>query len=253
MRALPYWVSPTLQQATADPHLRWRVPDTLGQSLVGSLLLSPGFWCTQGFICALQESVSPVLCEFCIQIPLASKVKFPGGGFSVPLPDPQVGKSVVSPKTFLTVWEFLWYNVLQFVGHLLGSSLVGLTSTSSKRAYATGCMTQVAAPRVRAPAADWCWPVPPQETRTQGRLSLCGVSGSWCTQVWFEPSKCLWQVWVLILNGISPLLPSCWGFSFALADGVSFSGGIQHPLVDGCSAESCNFGVLTGEDECTSF
>ena len=31
---------------------------SLGQSLVGSLLLSPGSWCTQVFVCALQESVS---------------------------------------------------------------------------------------------------------------------------------------------------------------------------------------------------
>ena len=37
---------------------------SLGQSLVGSLLLSPGSWLTQSFICALQESVSPVLCKF---------------------------------------------------------------------------------------------------------------------------------------------------------------------------------------------
>ena len=37
---------------------------SLGQSLVGSLLVSPGSWCTQGFVCALQESVSPVLCKF---------------------------------------------------------------------------------------------------------------------------------------------------------------------------------------------
>ena len=29
-------------------------------------------------VCALQEPVSPVLCKFCNQIPLASKVKFPG-------------------------------------------------------------------------------------------------------------------------------------------------------------------------------
>ena len=35
----------------------------LGQPLVGSLLLSPGSWCSQGSACALQESVSPVLCE----------------------------------------------------------------------------------------------------------------------------------------------------------------------------------------------
>ena len=37
---------------------------SLGQSLVGSLLLSPGSWCTQDSVCALQESVSPVLCKF---------------------------------------------------------------------------------------------------------------------------------------------------------------------------------------------
>ena len=82
---------------------------SLGQSLVGSLLLSRGSWCTEGFVCALQESVSPVLCKFCNPIPLASKVKF-SWGFSVPLPDPQVGKSVVGPRTSLTVREFIWYN-----------------------------------------------------------------------------------------------------------------------------------------------
>ena len=37
---------------------------SLDQSLVGSLLLSPGSWCPQGFVCALQESVFPVLCKF---------------------------------------------------------------------------------------------------------------------------------------------------------------------------------------------
>ena len=55
----------------------------LGQSLVVSLHLSPGSWCTQGFVCALQKFVSPVLCKFCNQILLASKVKFPGGSLSL--------------------------------------------------------------------------------------------------------------------------------------------------------------------------
>ena len=54
-------------------------------------------------------------------------------------------------------------------------------------------------------------------------------------------------------NTILPLLPSCWGFSFALGCGLSFLGGIQHSPVDGCSAASNNFGVLAGEDERTSF
>ena len=43
----------------------WTVVASLGQSLVGSLLLSPGSWCTQGSVSALQESVSPVLCKRC--------------------------------------------------------------------------------------------------------------------------------------------------------------------------------------------
>ena len=31
---------------------------SLGQSPVGSLLLSPGSWCSQAFVCAIQEAVS---------------------------------------------------------------------------------------------------------------------------------------------------------------------------------------------------
>ena len=57
----------------------------------------------------------------------------------------------------------------------------------------------------------------------------------------------------MILNVIALLLPSFWGFSFALGGRVSVFGGIQHPSVDGCSAASCDFGVLAGEDECTFF
>ena len=38
---------------------------SLGQSLVGSLLLSPGFWCTQGFVCDLQKEAGQRLTEFC--------------------------------------------------------------------------------------------------------------------------------------------------------------------------------------------
>ena len=36
----------------------------LGQFLMGSLLLSPGSWCAQDFICALQESLSAILIKF---------------------------------------------------------------------------------------------------------------------------------------------------------------------------------------------
>jgi len=40
----------------------------LDQFLVGSLLLSPGPWCTQCFVCALQESVSSVQYSSVIQL-----------------------------------------------------------------------------------------------------------------------------------------------------------------------------------------
>ena len=52
---------------------------SLAQSFVRTLLLAPGSWCLQGFVCALQEFVSPALWKFCNPVPLASKVKFPGG------------------------------------------------------------------------------------------------------------------------------------------------------------------------------
>ena len=65
-------------------------------------------WFSQGFVCALQQSVSPVLWKFCNQTHcLQSQIAW---GFWVPLPDPQVEKSVVGPRTFLTLGEFLWYN-----------------------------------------------------------------------------------------------------------------------------------------------
>ena len=91
--------APDLQQATVDPYPL----ETLGhsqasvvQSPVGSLLLSTGSWWMQGFV-------------------VPSKSLFPWG-FSVLSPDPQVGKSVVGPRTFATVQELLWYSCSPFCG-----------------------------------------------------------------------------------------------------------------------------------------
>ena len=65
-------------QATADPCLCRRHSNTQRHVWL-SLCGVSGSWCTQGFVCALQESVSPVLWKFCNQISLASKIKFTGG------------------------------------------------------------------------------------------------------------------------------------------------------------------------------
>ena len=131
---------------------------------MGSLLLSPGPWCIQGSIGALQESVSPVLCKF-------------------------------------------WWLYGGVNGDLLQEGLC----------HTQPCCTQSPCPcssplLTRTSAGD---------TQTQFCLSLRGVSGSWCTQGLFEPSERLWWVCGLILNVISPLLLSSWGFSFALGYGVS--------------------------------
>ena len=163
---------------------------------MGSLLLSPGSWCAQGFVCVLPESVSPVLCKF-------------------------------------------W----QLHGGVNGYFLQkGLCHT---QVYCTKSPCPCSSPLLTCTSAG--------DSQTPFWLSLCGVSGSWCAQASFEPSKHLWRVWSLILNTISPLLLSCWGFSFALGRGVSYLGGIQHSPVKGCSAASYNFGVLAWEDESTSF
>ena len=96
------------------------------------------------------------------------------------------------------------------------SSMVGLTVTSSKRAYA---IPKSAAPWASASVSVHCWPIPPQEMLKHNSVSVSGVSGSWCAQGLFEPFEYLWWVWGLILNVISPHLRSCWGFSFALGQG----------------------------------
>ena len=147
---------------------RWPMPPpetprysraSLGQSFVGSLLLSPGSWCTQGFVCALQESVSPVLCKF-----------------------------------------WLLYGGVD--GDLLQEGV---------------CHTQVYCSQSPCPCSSpLLTHTSPGYTQTQFCLSLCVFSGSWCAQGLFEPSKHLWRVWGLILTGILPLLPSCWGFSWEI-------------------------------------
>ena len=145
---------------------------------------------------------------------------------SVPLPDPQVRKYIVGPRTFLTVQDFLWYYCsVWFVGHLLGGSIVARIVISSKRAYATPCMTQVYCSQSPCPHS---WPLLTHasagdtQTLWQVWLSFCGVS--WCAQgfVWallaslvgmgfdskhdFAPPTillgflhCPWMGWVLII------------------------------------------------------
>ena len=52
------------RQPTPPPMTLGHSQASLSQSLVGSLLLSPGSWCAQNFVCAVQKPVSLVLCKF---------------------------------------------------------------------------------------------------------------------------------------------------------------------------------------------
>ena len=68
-RSLAYTAStqcpqPCHCQPTPPPETPGHSRASLSQSLVGSLVFSPGSWCTQGFGCVLQESFCPVLCKF---------------------------------------------------------------------------------------------------------------------------------------------------------------------------------------------
>ena len=96
-----------------------------------------------------------------------------------------------------------------------GGSMVGLMATSSNSAYVIPRST---APRAPAPAAVHFWPVPPQETPKHSTIS---VSVGYWVLVYTRYVWTLWRVCSLILKVILPLLPSCWGLSFALGPGLS--------------------------------
>ena len=98
-------------------------------------------------------------------------------------------------------------------------SVMGLMATSSKGEYAI--------PRSNAPRAPCPCSRPLLTHTSQGILKQSSVSVSVgslvlvCTRFVWVLWVSLALVWGLILKTISPLLPSCWGFSFALGHGVS--------------------------------
>ena len=124
-----------------------------------------------------------------------------------------------------------------------GGSLVGLMVISPRRLMPNPCLLHPEPLHHGRPLLTSTCAGDTQTLKSRSASASVGSSG--VQEILFMPSKCLWPVWGLILNAISPLLPSCWSFSFAYGCGVSFLGEIQHSLFNGCSAVSCNFGVLT--------
>ena len=80
--ALLHSVPPTLQQATTDPRFCLETP--VKSVTVSCGVTAPFSWVLVYKILLCPPRVYfPVWCKFCNQIPLASKVKFPGGSQSL--------------------------------------------------------------------------------------------------------------------------------------------------------------------------
>ena len=118
------------------------------------------------------------------------------------------------------------------MGRLLGGSMVGLMVTFSKRTFATHRASQVCGSQISCPQGG------PLLTRAStgdtqtltGRSVSVSYEGHWSfpsvlvypRHFLFAPSEYPWWVWGFILNKFAPLLPSYWGFSFAVGIGIFF-------------------------------
>ena len=161
------------RRPTPPPETPGHSWESLAQSLVGSLLLSPRSWCTQDFVCTLQEPVSPVLCMFwwlygevngdllqeglcytlvcCTQSPCPCSrplLTYASIGDTQTLKGRSGSVSVESPgvhKILFVCSKSLFPKSCV----CSGGSMVGLMATSSKKTYA---IPRSAAPRAPAPA-----------------------------------------------------------------------------------------------------
>ena len=200
-------VSLILRQATADPHLCWRL---LAQSFVGCLLLSPGSQCTQVLFLPSRVSVSSVLWKFHNHIPLTFKVKFPAGRGGVAVGRvsqslcwiPRLGNLLWALELSHQCKNFFGIIVLQVMGHLLSDSIMELMMTSFKRTYAPHHTSEDGAARAPIPlqaTADPWLHRRHSDIQRQVWLSLLWRSllislGLSAHKVLLVPSKHLWWV-----------------------------------------------------------
>ena len=163
----------------------------------------------------------PVLLKFCNQIPLAFKVKLPGGSQSL-CQISRLGNLLWVLELLQQYEKFFHRIVLQFVVCLLCSSMV----TSLRRIYATCHTSEVCCSQTTCACSR-----PLQKHASTGDTeTLKGRSYSVSAghlfpgthRVLFEPSGHLWQIQGLILSVISPLLQYFWNLPFALGVGYLF-------------------------------
>ena len=175
----------------------WTLTGKSGSVFCG--VFSPGSWCAQGFVCVLQESISPVLWEFCNQIPLVFKVKFPGNSQYLCW-SPRLGNllwALELLQQYENLCNFFVIIVLQFMGRLFGGSAVGLMATSSKRTYATCHISQVCCSQSPCPCGrpllTHAFAGDTQTLKGRSGSVSCGVPGSWYTQGF------AWALWASLV------------------------------------------------------
>ena len=177
MPGLWYSVPLTPQQATVDPCLCQRLLDTHRQVWLSLLwgrcffLLGPMY---KVFLVP-SKSLFPQSCgSSVIKSHWPSKAN--SLGVLSPLPDPQVGKSVVGPRTFATVQELLWYNYSPFCG-LSAGWLYG----EAHMPWLPGLLQPEPCPHSR-PLLTCASIEDTQTLRGRSGSVSCGIPGSWCTQ-----------------------------------------------------------------------
>ena len=138
-------VSLTPWQATVDPRLCQRLPNTHRQVWVSllwghcSFLL--GLVCTSFCFCPSRNYFPLVLWKYCNQILLTFKVRFPGDSQSLCW-IPRLGSLLWGLELLQQCEIFFGVIILPFVDRPPGGSMVGLMVTSSSRTCTTSCASQ---------------------------------------------------------------------------------------------------------------
>ena len=118
------------------------------------------------------KSLFPQPCgSFVIKPHWPSKSEFPGGSQSLCC-IPRLGSLLWALELSIQCKNFFGIIVLQFVGHLLGSSVVGLMATSSQRTYVTHCAPQVCCSQSPCPCRRPLLTRAPRETLNHSKAGL---------------------------------------------------------------------------------
>ena len=235
----------TLWQATVDPCLCQRLLDTHRQVWLSLLwghstfLLGPG---VHKVLFVPSKSPFPQSCGSAVIKPHWPS-KSNSLGVLSPFAGSQVGKSLVGPRTFVTVWALFWYSFSLVCGlsarWLYGGANGNLLQEDLCHMPWLPGLLLPEPPSPQQATADLC--LLRRHSNTQRQVWLSLLWGLWVlmhTRFCLSPQH-LWWLWGLILNTILPLLPSYWGFSFALGCGISFFGGVRFSSVQfSCSVVS---------------